>query len=202
MNASAEFNGSGDDLDALFRNLEGNVSISADSLTLYGVDLDKLLGKYHRSQRFNLSDISAFVIAGPVGAVVTKGADFTSLISANLKPESKTYVSKAISNWRVENGLMITQDVAFSTKENRVAFAGSIDVVNDSIPSFTVYVVDKNGCSLMEQTIKGKIDSLETGKLKIAKTLLGSVINLINSVVGSKCEGVYDGIIQHPISSK
>ena len=137
-----------------------------------------------------------------MGAAVTKGADFKRLISANLKTGDKTRVSRANSNWQIENGLLKTRDVAFSTNTNRLAFAGSLDFVNDSIPGFTVYVIDKNGCSLMEQTISGKIDSLEMGKLKIAKTLLGSVINLVNSVVGSKCEVVYTGAIEHPISSK
>jgi hypothetical protein len=65
-----------------------------------------------------------------------------------------------------------------------------------------VYVVDKKGCSLMQQNIYGKFDAIQMGKLKIAKTLLGSVINLVNSVVGGKCEAVYTGSIEHPISSK
>ena len=202
INASMEFKGTGDNLDDLIESLEGNLNINGDSLMLYGVDLDNLLRKYKRSQKFNLADVSAFVLVGPMGAAVTKGANFTSLISANLKPGDMTHVSKAIANWRIENGLMKTQDVAFSTKVNRLAFAGSLDFVNDSIPGFTVYIVDKKGCSLMEQTISGKFGDLQTGKLKIAKTLLGSVINLVNSVVGSKCEPVYTGIIAHPVIAK
>jgi hypothetical protein len=59
-------------------------------------------------------------------------------------------------------------------------------------------VVDKNGCSLMKQTISGKTDNIQVGKLKVAKTLLGSVINLVNKVVGANCETVYDGEIAHP----
>ena len=59
-----------------------------------GIDLDDILQRYNRSQKFNLTDVSAFMIAGPFGAVVTKGSDFTSLISADLKPEQKTFISK------------------------------------------------------------------------------------------------------------
>lgn len=202
INASIEFKGTGDNLDDLIESLEGNVNINGSSLMLYGVDLDNLLRKYKRSQKFNLADVSAFVLAGPMGAAVTKGANFTSLISANLKPGDMTHVSKAIANWRIEKGLMKTRDVAFSTKVNRLAFAGSLDFVNDSIPGFTVYVVDKKGCSLMQQDISGKFGAIQMGKLKIAKTLLGSVINLVNSVVGSKCEAVYTGTIAHPDVSK
>ena len=93
-----------------------------------------------------------------------------------------------------------TEDVAFRTYLSRVAFNGSLDFGKDSIPGFTVYVVDKNGCSVMRQTISGKMDNLKKGKLKLAQTLLGSVINVIKTVVGSDCKVIYDGEIEHPIS--
>jgi AsmA protein len=202
INASMEFKGTGETLDDLKSNLKGDIKIRGDSLTLYGVELDDILRKYERSQKFNLADVSAFMIAGPMGAAVTKGADFTSLIGADFKPEHTTHVSLAVANWKMDQGILSTEDVAFSTTANRLAFEGSLDFVKDSIPKFTVYVVDKKGCSLMEQNIYGKFDDIKMGKLKIAKTLLGSVINLVNSVVGAKCEAVYTGVIQHPTSSK
>ncbi len=202
INATMEFKGTGENLDDLRSNLKGDIKISGDSLTLYGIELDDILRKYERSQKFNLADVSAFMIAGPMGAAVTKGRDFKSLIGADFKPEYTTNVSMAVANWKMDQGILSTKDVAFSTSENRLAFEGSLDFVKDSIPKFTVYVVDKKGCSLMEQNIYGKFDDIKMGKLKIAKTLLGSVINLVNSVVGSKCEAVYTGAIEHPISSK
>ena len=166
------------------------------------MDIDDLLKKYKRRQKFNLVDVSAFMLAGPMGAVVTKGSDFGSLLSANLKEDDTTVVSMALANWNIQNGILETEDVAFSTLANRLAFDGKFDFANDSIPGFTAYVIDKNGCSLMEQNISGKVDSLEVSKLKIAKTLLGSVINFINSVVGVKCEPVYQGAVQHPMPIK
>ena len=202
INASMELKGTGDNLDDLIGSLEGDVNISGDSLIFHGVDLDNLLRKYKRSQKFNLADVSAFLMAGPIGAAVTKGADFTSLIAADFKPEYTTFVSKAIANWKIDQGILATDDVAFSTRTNRLAFEGSLDFVKDSIPRFTVYIVDKKGCSLMQQDISGKFDAIQMGKLKIAKTLLGSVINLVNSVVGAKCEAVYTGTIAHPDTSK
>jgi AsmA protein len=202
INASMEFKGTGENMNDLKSSLTGDIKIRGDSLTLYGVDLDDILRKYERSQKFNLADVSAFIIAGPMGAAVTKGADFTSLIGADFKPEHTTNVSMAIADWKIDKGILSTKDVAFSTSANRVAFEGSLDFTNDSIPKFTVFVVDKKGCSLMEQNIYGKFDDIKMGKLKIAKTLLGSVINLVNSVVGAKCEAVYNGVIQHPTSSK
>ena len=199
FSTSLKIKGEGKKLDEITRSLKGHIMVTGESFELYGIDLDNLLKKYERSQKFNLTDISAFMIAGPIGTLVTKGADFTSLISAHLEPEHRTHVSKAMASWKIEKGIIETQDVAFSTKVNRLAFKGAFNFINESIPGFTVYVVDKNGCSLMEQTIQGNIGEIEIGKLKIAKTFLGSVINLVNSVVGSDCEPVYTGVIEHPI---
>ncbi len=202
LNASLEFSGSGTNWEEVSTNLRGNVNISGDSLILYGIDMDDLLRKYKSSQKFNLTDVTAFVLAGPIGAAVTKGGDFTRLITTNLKPEDRTYVSKALAQWSLDQGVLKTEDVAFSTSANRLAFQGNLDFANDTIPGFTVYVIDKEGCSLMEQRIYGKMDSIETGKLKIAKTLLGSVINLVNSLVGKNCKPVYTGVVEHPIPIK
>jgi len=202
LNAALTLSGFGSNIEEISSNLKGNFEISSDSLIFEGIDLDDILQKYNRSQKFNLTDISAFVIAGPFGAVVTKGSDFTSLISADLKPEDKTIISKALVRWSLNNGVLQTEDVAFRTNLSRVAFDGSLDFRKDSIPGFTVYVVDKKGCSVMQQTISGKTDNLQKGKLKVAETLLGSVINAIKAVVGSNCKIVYDGEIKHPISDK
>lgn len=203
LNASLQFTGSGTNWEEVSTNLRGTVNMTGDSLILYGIDIDNLLRKYQRTQKFNLADVSAIVLAGPIGIAVTKGANFTSLIAtADLKPEDKTYVSKVITRWSVDHGVLKTEDAAFSTSSNRLAFEGEFDFINDSIPGFTAYVLDKKGCSLMEQRIYGKMGSVKSGNLKIAKTLLGSVINFINSVVGDKCEPVYQGEVLHPIPIK
>ncbi len=198
LNATLKLSGAGSSIEDMRSSLKGTIEISSDSLIFDGIDLNTILKKYNRSQKFNLTDISAYVIAGPFGAVVTKGSDFTSLISADLKTEDKTIITKALARWNLNDGVLQTEDVAFRTNLSRISFDGSIDFVKDSIPGFTVFVLDKNGCSLMRQTISGKTDDLQIGKLKLAKTLLGSVINAIKTVVGSNCEIVYDGEIAHP----
>ncbi len=198
MDVSLHFNGSVDTFQESLKNLEGKVSIASDSLVLHGFDLDDLLKKYKRSQNFNLVDLGAFALAGPLGAVVTKGGDFTSLISASLNPGVQTMVPKVKADWSYKQGILRTDDVAFSTLTNRVAFDGSIDIDNNYIPGFTVHVVDRKGCSLMEQSVQGKMDSLELSKLNITKTLLGSVINFMDAIVGKDCKVVYDGQVSHP----
>lgn len=183
---------------ALKKNLSGEITVTGDSLYLSGVDIDKVLRKFERSQNFNLTDVGAVLIAGPVGLAVTKGSDFVSLATINLNPKDQTYIPKLHTRWKLENRQLITEDVAFVTKQNRLAFNGRIDFARDSIPGLTVAVIDANGCSLMDQKLYGKTTELKTGKLNITKTLFGSVINFVNVIVGKDCEPVYTGIVEAP----
>jgi AsmA protein len=182
----------------LKQNMAGDIIITGDSLHLSGVDIDKVLRKFERSQNFNLTDVGAVLIAGPVGLAVTKGSDFVSLASVNLNPNHQTFIKEFHTEWRLENGQLITKDVAFATLQNRLAFNGRIDFARDSIPGLTIAVIDKNGCGLMDQKLYGKTNSLKTGKLNITKTLFGSVINFVNVVVGKDCKPVYTGTVKHP----
>ena len=95
-------------------------------------------------------------------------------------------------------GIIKTEDVALSTKTSRLALNGEIDFLKDSIPGLTVYVVDKKGCSLMEQRLYGTMADLKTDQLKVAQTLLGSITNLLDALVGKDCKPVYEGAVPHP----
>jgi hypothetical protein len=181
------------------QNLMGEIVVIGDSLLLYGVDIDKVLETYEQSQNFNLTDLGAVLIAGPIGLAVTKGSDLVSLATINLDSTHRTMIKTLVTKWKLENRQLITQDVAFSTSQNRIAFDGSIDFAHDSIPGLTIAVIDKNGCSLMDQKLHGKMGDLKTGKLNVTKTLLGSVINFANAIVGKDCKPVYTGIVQDPL---
>ncbi|HEV8515212.1 MAG TPA: AsmA-like C-terminal region-containing protein [Cyclobacteriaceae bacterium] len=179
-------------------NLSGEIEIRGDSLRLYGIDVDNVLKKYEKSQNFNLTDVGAVLIAGPVGLAVTKGTDFVSLATINFKSNQQTNIKTLLTKWKLENRILTTQDVAFSTATNRIAFDGQVDFAKDSIPGITISVVDKNGCSLMDQKLYGKMGKIHTGKLNITKTLLGSIINFANAIVGKDCKPVYTGGVKDP----
>lgn len=199
INYSLDLRTSGSSWDQVKRNLVGDVTITGDSLRFYGINIDRVLKKYERSQNFNLTDVGAVLVAGPLGLAVTKGTDFVSLASINFDSAQQTKIKTLNANWRLENQQLTTEDVAFATFENRIAFDGQIDFASDSIPGLTIAVVDKNGCSLMDQKLYGKMNDLKTGKINIAKKLFGSVINFVNAVVGQDCEPVYTGRVKAPL---
>ena len=97
-----------------------------------------------------------------------------------------------------ENNILTSRDVAFTTSENRIALMGQFDYLNRSIPGVTIAVVDKNGCSLLDQRFYGSVKKIQHDKLKVAGTLTGSVTNLANAVVDVNCKVFYAGKVKHP----
>lgn len=192
----------GSNWSAAVRNLDGTLEVRSDSLRIYGVDIDDILRKFQKSQRINLTDIGAVVLVGPLGIVATKGSDFVVLASTNLNPDQYTNITKLLTRWNFHQQILTSEDVAFTTTQNRLAFNGSINFAQDSIPGIRVAVVDKNGCSLMDQQLYGKFGALKAGKLNVAKTLLGSVINFVDVIVGKDCKPIYTGQVAHPRVSK
>ncbi len=197
-----DFSTRGKDWSSARNNLQGFFEVKSDSLWVYGIDIDDILRKFQKSQKINLTDVGAVVLAGPIGIVATKGTDFAMLASVELHPDQRTVVTKLLTRWAIRNQTMTTEDVAFATTQNRIAFSGSVNFAQDSIPGIRVAVVDRNGCSLMDQRVYGKFGNLKTGKLNVAKTLLGSVINFVDAIVGKDCEPIYTGEVKHPSAPK
>jgi AsmA-like C-terminal region len=192
----------GSDWSAAVQNLDGTLEVRSDSLRIYGLDIDDILRKFQKSQRINLADVGAVVLVGPLGIVATKGSDFVALAATDLNSNQSTNVTKLLTRWQIHQQTLTSEDVAFATTQNRLAFNGSVDFARDSIPGFRVAVVDKNGCSLMDQQLYGKFGDLKAGKLNVAKTLLGSVINFVDVIVGKDCKPIYTGKVAHPKASK
>jgi len=55
----------------MFESMDGFINLEGYDLILYGFDVDDVLKKFEKSQRFNLIDVGALFLAGPVGPVVS-----------------------------------------------------------------------------------------------------------------------------------
>ncbi|MCT4622553.1 MAG: hypothetical protein N4A46_02935 [Schleiferiaceae bacterium] len=183
----------------LLNRLKADLSLHGDQLTLRGVDLDKIIEKYKRSQNFNLIDVGAVMFAGPVGLALTKGGDYTMLVMTGLGDSS--HINQFVSEWSLEQGTLQINDLALSTPKNRLAANGHYYVGGDSL-DFDIYLVDRYGCSMAHQGLKGKADNPEMGRLKVIKTLFGPVTNLFRDVGFRNCEVVYAGKVAHPLSEQ
>lgn len=182
----------------LTRSAHGDVSIRGNNLSLASLDIDRMLNKYEKSQNFNLVDLGAFFVVGPMGTVITKGYDFGRAYMESLGGTST--ILKLVSDWKVRNGIAEAEDVAFITRKNRVALNGKLDFVHDRFEDVTVAVLNDNGCATYSQRIHGSFNKPQIDKPNIFLSLIGPAISLASKsyemLKGGKCDVIYQGTLQ------
>jgi AsmA-like protein len=185
----------------LRRSASGQVSLSGMNLTLAGVDLDETFSKYRVTQSFNLFDMTAFLLAGPIGLAVTKGYDYSNLAR---QAGGSTQIRTVVSQWKVEKGVAHAADVALATRANRLALQGGLDFVNEAYDEVFVALVDSNGCARMRQRIRGPFGKPVLEKPDTLTSLAGPVVGLIDKArallpgTGARCDVFYSGSVASP----
>jgi AsmA protein len=185
----------GNNWDEMVSTMKGHLNLTGKNLLMYGMDADKVIAEFQRSQNFNLVDAGAVLLAGPVGLAITKGTDFAKILITN--PGQSSHITQLVSNWNVKDGLLMLEDVALSTNKNRLAAKGWINVVNDSL-NISFAVVDDNGCSIFTQDVYGDLNKPTLGKVKVVSALLAPVTNLYNSIMSVNCQVFYNGLVKPP----
>lgn len=191
----------GESLQAVRENLAGTLSLTADQLTLEGIDLDSALESYADTQSFNLVDVGAVFLAGPLGLLASRGFALGGLLEGN---EGSTQIGRVVSDWQVENGVATARDVAFNTEENRLALTGSLDIGALQIEGVNVAVLDEDGCAVVEQGVTGPFNDPQITRpvVRALVTVIGPVLDLIQQGVEAvsdvECEVFYDGSVPHP----
>ena len=179
---------------------DGKVSLRGHGLVHESIDLDRLLAKYEKTQHVSLVDMGAFFIAGPLGTLLTKGYDFGSVYKASLG--GKSAIKVLVSDWNVKNGVAEAQDVAFSTRQSRVALKGRLNFVNERFENVAVAVVDEKGCVRFRQEIHGSFHKPRIERVSTLRTMAGPAINIYGRVSGlfkgGDCEVFYAGSVKHP----
>ena len=196
MDIDMELSFSGRGNRELLTNLNGNMNLYGKDMTIYGIDLDNVIRKYQKSQKFSLVDVGAVALAGPIGLAVTKGTQFAGLAIGNYG--ESTEVKEMVSQWLFTNGRITLQDVAFTTSSNLIAGKGWIDLGSDSL-EVTIAVLDRNRCRIVSQTIFGNLDNPQHSEVNIVGTLLGPVTNLLDISRDTDCTPFYTGRLRHPL---
>jgi AsmA protein len=151
--------------------------------------------KFKRSQNFNLVDLGAVMLAGPVGIAVTKGTDFARILAFN--SGKKTFIKNLVSHWNIKSGTFNIKDAAFSTSKNRFASKGFIDFSKENL-DLELALLNKKGCSVFSQAVSGNLNSPTLGKVKVMGTILSPVTNLVDNILGTDCDVFYNGSLKHP----
>jgi AsmA protein len=185
--------------DEVKRSLSGTITMQGTDMIIKGVDLDASLAKIKDTQSFNLFDAGSFFVLGPLGPLLSKGAGFAG-VAADTAKGDQSVLTKYIFDWTVGGGMVTTKDVAFATKENRIAFDGQLDIVNERFADLKAAVLKPDGCSKFEQTIVGPFNKPTVKKSGIVKSVLKPITSLFGAVVPKgECKPFYQGSIEHPV---
>ena len=199
MDFSASLSMRGNTVKEITQTAGGEVSLRGENLTLYGNDLDREFVRFESSQNFNLVDVGAFFLAGPIGLAVTKGYNFASIFQGSGGSSS---IGKLFSDWKVERGIAQAKDVAMATKQNRIAFQGRINFVDERFDDVTIALIDARGCSRVQQKIRGPFRKPVVEKPNVLMSLAGPTLNLLKKAkdlfTGGKCEAFYTGSVPAP----
>jgi uncharacterized protein involved in outer membrane biogenesis len=194
VQASLEAEGTGAALSAITKTIRGHVSIRGEHLSIHGWDVDQLIEDYNRTQKFNLIDLGAVLVAGPFGPLLTKSADFARLYGEMGQGESE--IQKLVSDWEIVDGIATATDVAFSTAKNTVAFRGAVSLVSDSLENFFVATVDQHGCAQVKQQITGSFAHPQAPGLA-SKSIFGAIGSAIKGALNlgrsDQCDLFYSG---------
>ncbi|MBN2032102.1 MAG: AsmA family protein [Deltaproteobacteria bacterium] len=200
INFSVDLTATGKSTDEATRSLNGNLSLNGENLMLYNMDIDALITKYERSQNFNLVDVGAILIAGPFGPVLTKSYHFASLYEES--QGGKGIITNLVSIWKVQNGIAEARDVAFASKKQRIAMKGGLNFINERFVNITVAALDKRGCAVYSEKVKGSFRNPQIEKENIFKSIAGPILNPLedawNFIQGEECVVFYSGSVAHP----
>ena len=201
MDLEIALSASGSDAQSLRNSLTGSVSLRAEELTLQRIDLDEQLNSVEDSQQFNLLDIGAVFLAGPLGLIASRGY---TLSAAFEESDGSTHIAQVVSDWRIENGVVIAEDVAFSTEENRLALNGMLDIGASRIEELRMALVDSDGCAVIEQVVSGPFGDPQVARAEMLAqvAVIGPVLDLFvqgaEAIAEVDCEPFYTGSVAQP----
>jgi len=184
----------------VMKSLNGELGLHGNNLTLYSMDLDKVLSRFEETQNINLIDLGAFFIAGPLGTVATKGLGYGSLyIGAQ---GGRSTIRELSANWKIRNGIADSSDCALSTAEYRIALKGKLDLVRERYENVIVAILNARGCAKFSQKISGPFSDPQIGTVSTLQSIAGPLISLFNKakdlIEGGKCDVFYKGSVRHP----
>ena len=178
--------------------LDGRLRLEGSDLRLHDIDADDLLDRFKKSQRLDLVDIGAMALLGPLGAGLTKGRELVGLAAGGKKGDETT-IERVVGIWEVEHGVARAVDVAFATPRHLLALKGRVDLAAGRYMNTAVALVDRRGCALAVQKIRGDLKKPEIEKPDILSTLIGPVKNTLKlplKILGTDtCKPFYRGTL-------
>jgi hypothetical protein len=141
----------------------------------------------------------AIFLAGPYGAAFSRGMDFDRLLSGD--NNDMTPVQEMRSNWKIQEGKAISEDVAINTGKYRIAVNGTLDFTSDQYQDLELSIINREGCAAFSQRLNGPFMAPETEGMLNLGLFRGEIDNLeamLSRPAQGGCEPVYTGSVKHP----
>jgi len=195
MDFALKLNFTGSNKDSIIQSMHGNVHIRGSNLVLYGLDIDDFLKNFQQNRTFSLFDIGLVLYAGPIGLLATKRNDLAKIEVSDWR--KKTLITNLVSDWKIQNDSLIADDIAFTTKNNRIALKGKYNYDAD-ILDFNIALLDYNGCSILNQRFAGLSDKPKMVGSNLFNKVSTSAANRLKQSAKVNCKPFYKGILTHP----
>jgi uncharacterized protein involved in outer membrane biogenesis len=184
----------------LLNGMDGIFSLQGEHLVIYTMDLDKVLSSYETSQEFNLVDLGAFFVAGPLSTFAMRGYRYWDVYSQTQGGQGT--ITQFISNWKIKDGVANATDCALATQHNRVALKGKLNLVSEQYDDVTVAILDDKGCAKFQQGVSGPFGSPRISAASAMESMVGPIADLFKKakrfIQGGKCEVFYNGSVRQP----
>ncbi len=180
--------------------MDGTFSLQGDNLVIYTMDLDRVLSSYESSQKFNLVDLGAYYLAGPLSIVALKAYHYGDVYWQTRGGQG--LITRFVSHWKITGGVAEATDCALATPHNRVALKGRLDLAAERFDKVTVALLDGKGCAKFKQSVSGSFGNPKVGAVSALESLAGPISDLYHKtkrlVEGGKCEVFYNGAVPQP----
>lgn len=188
----------------IIRSMTGEIGMTGENLRLRAIDIDKALERIENTKRLNLTDLGALFYLGPLGAVATKGYQYSELLKT--RDAQPGTIDHLISKWKIGDGRATVTDVALTTPNNRIAIKGSVNLVDEKFENLAFSVVDEKGCGIMAQQINGPFNNPKPSAVRsirsVGRPFLDALREPIKRLTGTDCTVFYTGSLKHPEADK
>jgi AsmA protein len=119
-----------------------------------------------------------------------------------VKKGGESLITEYVFDWRIDDGVATAKDVAFATRENRMAFDGRLDIANERFADLTGAVLTPGGCAKYTQTIVGPFNKPRVKAEGVVKSIVKPLSSLLGKakdvVTVGECRPFYTGSVEHP----
>lgn len=180
------------------KSISGLKMLSGKDITFHKYDIDKILSQYEKTQKIDLIDIGAMLVAGPFAGLLTQSVKFA-VLKNKVDKTGSTKIKEFSSIWKIKNSKAIAKDVAIKTQNHIIALKGEINLSTQEFIDIKIAVLDKKGCAKYMQTLSGNLMTNEIkNKENVIETFLSPITTIVNSAnkLFGGCQKFYKGKIK------